>query len=197
MHRHNIGTRQELVEGDSRLAGVGVSGDDLHPQALQSPAQCPPDGAQPDQPGRAPGELPGAEPLVRDRAVGIDPACTHIRVGAKDVAVNGEEEGDGHLGHGIGVACRAVQHRDTRRGGGRHIDVGGITAGGRNRHEWALEHRAGDPIGLHHQQIGPCAVDPLGKLGGRHDPQRHLVDPRVIDHLGQRSDALEALPPQR
>ena len=176
---------EQLVEAVAGLVVVRVVGDDLHAQPLQPPSQRPADRAEPDQPGGLPGDLPGPEPLVGDRAVAKHLAGPDIRVGGQQVAGRREQQGERHLGDGVGVAARGVQHRDARAGGAGDVDVVGVAAGRGDGPQRQLEYRTADRIALHDKHIGALGGDPLGQLLGGVDPQRRLIDPRVVDHIGK------------
>ena len=112
------------------------------PEALEAPLRGPAHRAEADDAGGPPGDLPGAVALVGDGAVVEDRAGAHVAVAGDDVAGDGEEQGDGHLGDAVGVAARGVQHRDALVGGAGDVDVGGVAPGRADGPQRQVEHRA-------------------------------------------------------
>ena len=156
-----------------------------------------PTAPRPTSPAVRPAISSCAEPLVGDGAVAKHLAGPDIRVGGQHVTGGREQQRDGHLGDRVGVAARRVQHRYPGGGGAGDVDVVGITAGGRDGPQRELEHRSAHRIGLHHKDIGAFCAGAVGQLLGGVDPQRGLVDPRVVDHIGQLAQLVETRPPQR
>ena len=188
---------EQVVEAVAGLVVVRVVGDDRDAQPGQPPPQRPADGAEAHQAGRSPGDFAGAEPLVGDGSVAKHLAGPHIRVGGQQVTGGREQQRDGHLGDRVGVAARGVQNRDPGGGGAGDVDVVGVTAGGCDGPQRELEHRPAHRIGFHHKHIGAFCSGAIGQLFGGVDPQRRLVDPRVVDHIGQLAKLVETRPPQR
>ena len=60
-----------------------------------------------------------------------------------------------------------------------------------------VEHRATDRITLDDKHIGALCRGPLGQLLGGVDPQRRLIDPRVVDHVGELAQLVETRTAQR
>ncbi len=174
-----------------------VVGDDPHAEPGHPPPDRPPDGAETDQPDRPAGQLPGAEALIRDGAVAEHLSGADVGIGAKHVPGGGEQQCQRHLGDRVGVATRSVQYRDAGRGRARDVDVVGIAAGGCNRSQTQIENRAADRIALHHNDIRALGRDPFGQLLGAVDAQRALVDPGVVDHVGQPPQFFESFATQR
>ena len=163
----------------------------LTPEPFEAPLQCPGDGAEPDEACGLSGHLPRPEPLVGDRAVAKRLARPHIRVGRQQVAGGPEEQRDRHLGDGVGIAAGRVQHRDARAGGAGDIDVVRVAAGRCNGPKRQVEHRAADRITLDDKHIRVLCGRALGELLGGVDPQWRLIDPRVVDHVGELAQLVE------
>ena len=106
---------EQLLEAVAGLVVVGVVGDDRDAQPRQPPPQRPADGAQAHQACGSPGDFAAAEPLIGDGAVAKHLAGPDIGVGGQQVAGGREQQRDGHLGDGVGIAARRVQNRDPRR----------------------------------------------------------------------------------
>ncbi len=130
------------------------------------------------------GELPGPEALVGDGAVAVGLARAHVEVGPHDAPVHREEQRDGHLGDGVGVAAGRPQHGDALLGGGGDVDVGGVAPARADGDERQVEHRALDAVGLHDQQVGALGLDPGGQVVGVVEPQRLVVDPGIEHDVG-------------
>ena len=199
MQGDDVGLAQQLVEAVAGFVVVRVVRDDPHAQPGQPPPQRPADGAEAHQPGGESGDLPAAEPLIGDAAVAKHVAAADIRVGGQQVAGGGQQQRHRHLGDRVGVAGRGVQHRDAGRGGSGDVDVVGVAAGGRDRAQRQLEHRAAHRVAFHHNDIGGFGGDPFGQLLGAVDPQRGLIDPgsyttsascRSLANPGPRSGAV-------
>ena len=157
-----------------------------HPESLEPPLRRAPDRAEADEPGGAARELPGPEALVGDRAVTVRLAVAHVAVGADDAAVHGEEQRDRHLGDRVGVAPGRAQHRDALGRRGRDVDVVGVAPARADRAQREVEHRPLDRVGLDDEQVGALGRDPLRELLAVVDAQRVLLDPRVVDDVGER-----------
>ena len=112
-----------------------------------------PTAPRPTRPGRSPRHLPRPEPLIGDGAVAKHLARPDIRVGGQHVAGDREEQGECHLGDGVGIAARGVEHRDARRGGAGDVDVVRVAAGGRDGPQRQVEYRAAHRITLHDKHI--------------------------------------------
>ena len=67
----------------------------------------------------------------------------------------------------------------------RDVDVVGVAAGGRDGTQRQVEYRPAHRITLHDKDIGVFCGRPLRELLGGVDPQRALLDPRVVDDVGQ------------
>ena len=197
VQRDHVSLGEQLVEAVAGLVVVRVGRDDGHAQPGQPPFQCPADGAETHESGRAPGDLPGAEPLIRDGAVAEHLACPHLPVGRHHVAGGGEQKCERHLGNRVGIAGRRVQHRNARRRRTGHVDVVRVAAGGGDCPQSEVEHRTSNRITLHDNNIGGFCTDPLGELLGAVDPQRGLVDPRVVDDVGELPQLVQAGTAQR
>jgi hypothetical protein len=78
VQRDDVRLGQQLVEAVFGLDVIGIVGDDTHAQAGQPPLQSAADGAEADQPGREPGDLPAAESLIRDDSVAKSVAAANI-----------------------------------------------------------------------------------------------------------------------
>ena len=192
VHGDDVGLGQQLVEGAGGVGGVGVVGEDVHAEAAQAPAQRAPHRPEPDQADRLAGQLPGPVALVGDLPVAVDLAFPHVAVGRDDAAGGGEEKGDGQLGHGVGVASRGTQHGHPGRGGGRHVDVGGITAAAAHGENGLLVEVGAADVALDDHDVGALRRRPLGQLGGVVDAERGLVQPRIEDEIRQLVQQVEA-----
>ena len=74
----------------------------------------------------------------------------------------------------------------------------GIAAGRRDGPQRQVEHRPADRIGLSTTSTSAFFGDgAFGQLLGGVDPQRRLVDPRVVDHVGQLAQLVETRTAQR
>ena len=199
VHRDDVGLGEQVVE---RVGGVGrvrVVRDDAHAEPLEPPLRRPADRAEPDDADGAARELPGPEALVGDRAVAPDLALAHVRVGPDDAAVHREEQPDGDLGHGVGVAARGAQHRDARgrwrrgcrRWSGRRGTSRSRTSG---RSSTGPFTESLSTI----RQVGALGLDALGELLGSVEAQRPVVDPRVEHDVGaELAERLESLAAER
>ncbi len=143
------------------------------------------DRAEAHEPGRQPRDLPGPEALVGDGAVAEHLAGADVRVGGQHVASGRKEQGDRHLGDRVGVAAGRMQHRDARRDRSRDVDVVGVSAGGRDGTQRQVEYRPAHRIALHDKDVGLFCRRALRELLGGVDPQRALLDPRVVDDVDQ------------
>ena len=189
---------EQLVEAVAGLVVVRVVGDDRDAEPGQPPPQGPADGAEAHQARRPPGDLAAAEPLVGDGAVAKHLAGADIGVGgaARDgwprtAARRPSRRPRRHCGPGVcrtGIPAAVAPAMST---------LFGITAGGRDRPQREVEHRSTHRIGLHHKDIGAFCAGAIGQLLGGVDPQRGLVDPRVVDDIGQLAQLVETRPPQR
>src|SRR5206468_10223629 len=110
-------------------------------------------GAETDEPGGLSGQLPRAEALVGDGAVGENALGAHVVVGGQDVAGGGEEQGDGELGDGVGVAPRRVEHGDAGGGCAGDVDVVGIAARRGDGAQRDVEYDALDLVALDDQHV--------------------------------------------
>ena len=128
VHRHDVGLFEQLIKGVGGVGVVRVIGDHPHPEALQAPLGGLADRAEADEPGGAPGQLPGAKSLVGDGVVAPYLARAHVEVGAHESPVDGKEHGDGHLGHGVGVAPGRVEHGNSLGRCCGDVDVGGVAS---------------------------------------------------------------------
>ena len=164
--RDDVGLGQQLVEGARGIGRVRVVGEDIHAEAAQAPAQGTAHRAEPDQADRPAVELPGPVALVRDFAVPVDLAFAHVAVSGDDAAGGGEQQGNGELGHGIGVASRGTQDGYPGRGRGRHIDVGGITAAAADSEDRLLVEVSAADVALDDDDVGALGGRPLGQLSG-------------------------------
>ena len=84
----------------------------------------------------------------------------------------GQQQRDRHLGDGVGVARRRIEHRYAGRGGRCDVDVVGVAPGGRHRTQTELKDRTFHPVALDDNHVGGLGGDPLGQLLGAVDPQR-------------------------
>ena len=168
----------------------------MHPETLEAPAQGPADGAQSDEAGGAPGQLPRPVPLVGDAAVLEDLVGPHVVVGRQRVASGGEEQGDGQLRHGVGVAPGRPEHGDASRGGGGDVDVVGVAAARADGPQGEVEHGAVHEVGLDDEHVGAFFLDTGGQLLAVVDAQGLVVDPRVEDDVGQLAQGVEAFAPE-
>ena len=107
-----------------------------------------------------------------------------------------EEQRDRHLGDGVGIAARRVQHRDTRLRSACNVDVVGVPSRGGDGAQRQFEHRTAHRITFHDKHIRALGRCPFGELLGGVDPQRRLVDPRVVDHIGQLAQPVETVTTQ-
>jgi xylulokinase len=197
VQRDDVGLRQQLVETVAGLVVVRVAGDDVQAQTGKPPLDRLTDRAEADQPGGAPGDLPGPEALVGNGAVAKHVAGPHISVGGQQVPGGGQQQRYRHLGDRVGVAGRGVQHRNPGGGGGGDVDVVGVPPRRRHRPQSQLEHRTGNRITLHHNDIGTLGGYPISKLPGGVDSQRRLVYPRVVNHISESSQLVEPVAAQR
>jgi hypothetical protein len=80
IERDRVGTRQQFVERDERIAGTlrAVPGDDVHAKAAADPHDLAPDAAEPDHAERLAEEL---HALVRHPGAGA-----HLAIHARDIA---------------------------------------------------------------------------------------------------------------
>ena len=107
----------------------------------------------------------------------------HPVVGAVDLAVEGEDEGHGVLGDGVGRVARDPHHRHAERGGGREVDV--VEAGRPQRDQLdadraqALE-RGGAEVVV---DEGAHRTVPLGERDGRRRQPR-LEEEQVVGMPG-------------
>ena len=138
--------------------------DDAHAEPFEAPARGAADSAEADEPRRPARQLPGPEALVGDRPVPVDLALAHVPIGAHEAAVHGEEERDGQLGDGVGVAARRPQHGDTAGGGGGDVDVVRVATAGADGREGELEDRALDGVALDDDHVRTFTFDALGEL---------------------------------
>ena len=185
VQRDDVGLGEEFVETVVGLVVVRVVGDDRHAEPLQPPPQGTRDGAEAHQPRGSAGDLPCPESLVGNGAVAKHLPGSDIRVGGQHVAGGGEQQCDRHFRDRIGVAPGCVQHRYARRGRAGDVDVVGIPAGGGDGAQRQVEYRPAHRITLHDKDIGVLCGRPLRQLLGAIDPQRALLDPRVVDHVDQ------------
>ena len=155
------------------------------PRPFEAPACRAAHGAESDEAGGAPGQLPAPEALVRDRAVAVHLALAHVAVGGHEVPGDGEQQAHGQLGHTVGVATGGSQHRDAlgRRPG--EVDVGRVTARGADGHEREVEHGTTALVGLADEDRGPELRRAGGELLLVVEPEGLLVDPGVDDQLAE------------
>ena len=179
------------------VGGVRVVGDDPHAEPLEPPLGRPPDRAEADEARGPARELPGPEALVGDRPVAVRLALAHVAVGLDDAPVHGEQQRDGELGDRVGVAARGAQHRDPLAGRGRDVDVVRVAAARPDGAQRQVEDRPLDRVGLDDEQVGALGRDPFGELLAVVHAQRVLLDPRVVDDLGEPLERVEALAPER
>ena len=192
MHRDDVGLGEQVVERVRGVVGVRVVGDDAHAEPFEPPLRGAADRAEADEARGPPRELPRPEPLVGDRAVAVDLALAHVEVGAHDAAVHREQQRDGELGDGVGVAARRPQHGDARGGGGGDVDVVGVAAARADRDEREVEDGALHGVGLDDEDVRAFGFDALGELLRVVDAQRVLVDPRVEHDVGEALRACRA-----
>ena len=197
VHRHDVGLAQQLVEVVGGVGDERVAGDHPHAEALEPPPRGPSDGAEPDEAGGAPGQLPGPVALVGER-VAEHRAGAHVAVAGHDVAGDGEQQGDGHLGDGVGVAPRRVEHGDAGGGGARPTStlvgsprVEPMATSGRS--STAPEQLSASQIDDRGAQLG----DAGGEVVGAVQPHRALVEPRLEHDVGEAAQLVERRPPQR
>ena len=164
-------------------------------QPGQPPLQRAADGTETHQPGGAPGEFGAPEPLIGDGAVAKHLPGPDVGVGGQQVTGGREQQGDRHLGDRVGVAARRVQHRDAGARRARDVDVVRVAAGRGDGPQSEFEHRTTYRITLHDNNIGCMRADLLGQLLGAVDPQRGLLDPRVVDHVDELSQLVEGRRP--
>ena len=156
----------------------------LHAEALEPPPQGPADGAQPDQAGRLPGHL--ATPGTAGRG-----SCRRETPGRPGHPRRRPAGGGWRRTAGrppsrrrrrrCGRVCAA---RDPRRGGARTSTLFGsprveaMARSGKSNTGPLTE-------SFRRQGHRPSLCDALGQLLGGVDPQRCVLDPRVVDHVGQ------------
>ena len=192
VHRHDVGLGEQVVE---RVGGVGcerVVADDLHAEAGEAPGRGPAHRAVAHDAHGLAGQLPGPEALVGDGAVAVGLARPDVEVGPDDTAVHREEEGDGHLGDGVGVASRRPQHGDALLGGGGDVDVVGVAAARADGDQRQVEHRALHAVGLDDEEVGALGFDPGGEVVGVVEAQRLVVDPGIEHDVGEGTEGVEA-----
>ena len=191
--RETMSACEQFVEAVAGLVVVRVVGDDRDAQSGQPPSQRPADGAETHQAGRPAGDLTAAEALVGDRSVAKHLAGpTSASAGSKwRVAANSSATAISATASALrpGV-CRTRESRRWRR---RCRRCSGHRAWMR-RPQRELEHRSAHRIGFHHKDICALCSGAVGQLLGGVDAQRGLVDPRVVDHVGQPAQLVEPRP---
>ena len=156
-----------------------------------------PDRAEPDDARGATGELPGAVPLVGDLAARVHLVGAHVVIGGHDEAVRREQQRDRDLGDGVGVATGRAQHRDPRLGGGLDVDVVGVAPARADELQRQVEHRPLHRVGLDDEDVGALLDEPGRELLAVVEPQRDVLDPGVVHHVGQRVERVPALAAER
>ena len=154
-----------------------------------------PDGPEADEPGGPARQLPGPEALVGDGPVLVDLAGADVGVRSEHATCGREEQCHPDLGHGVGVASRSPQHRDPGGRGRVDVDVVGVTAGARHRHQGEVEDGPGAAVGFDHEDGGAFGRGPLRQLFGVVDAKGLVVDPRVDDEVGELTQQLDPGPP--
>ena len=170
----------------------------LHPEAFEPPLGGAADRAETDEPRGAPGELPGAEALVRDRAVAVHLAFAHVDVGLRSrwrLTANSSA---------TVISATASALRPGARSTGMPAAVAPATSTlvGSPRvepmaHERQVEHRSLARVGLADEHGRADFLGPLGELLGVVQPQRVVVDPRVDDDLAELLQRVEPRTAQR
>ena len=189
-HSASIASRSELVR---RVRVVRVVRQHPHAESLEAPLGRAPDRAEADDARGLAAELPRPVALVGDLAARVDLARAHVVIGGHEPAVHGEHERDRDLGDGVGVAARGAQHGDAGLGRGRDVDVVGVAAARADAHERKVEDRALDRVGLDDEEVRALGLDAGGELLPVVEPERDLLDPGVVDDVGQGLQSLHAL----
>ena len=131
-----------LMPNSAAFSGVtnGSKPIDLHVEADGPAGDLAADAAQADDAERLAGDLRA------DELVAVPLAGLHRRVGGRDVAGEGEQQGDGVLGGRDGVAARGVHDDDALARGGGDVDVVDADAGADDAAELAgvVEQLGGD-----------------------------------------------------
>ena len=124
-----VAARQQVLELHAlhaetlgRLAReIGIEGDHLHAEAQGAASDLAADAAQAEDAEGLAEQLDALQTLL------LPAAGLHRGVGHRDPARHGEQQRQGVLGDGGGVAARGVHHDDAALGGG--IDVDGVDPG--------------------------------------------------------------------
>ena len=82
-------------------------------------------------------------------------------------------------------------------GRGRDVDVVGVAAARADHPQVALEHRTVHEVGLDDEDVGAVLAHARGELLAVEEAQRHLLDPRVVDDVGERLQRLHAFAAER
>ena len=101
--------------------------------------------------------------LHTDVSLALPPALAQRRIGLRDIACHGQQQGDGQLSRRHRVAARRVDHHDTGAGGGLDIDVVDASPG-------AADHLQPARVGQHGS----------GHLGGRAHHQGIVLPHRLF-----------------
>ena len=131
-----------------------------------------PTAPRPTSPAVRPASSARPEPLVGDGAVAKHLAGPDVRVGGQQVTGGREQQGERHLGDGVGVAARRVEHRDPGVRRARDVDVVRVAAGRGDGPQRQFEHRAATESLSTTSTSAVSRAEPLGQLLGAVDPQR-------------------------
>ena len=151
-----------------------------------------PDRAEADDPDGPARELPGAVALVGDLAAGVHLARAHVAVGGNDPAVHREHQRDRELGDRVGVAAGRAQHGDPGRGRGRDVDVVGIAPARPDHLQREVEDRSLHEVRLDDQDVRAFVAQPGRELLAVVEPERDLLDPRVVHDVRHRLQGVHA-----